>query len=49
MSNSQGNWDIKDSSYNTSGNRNNAAEDEGNDNIVERWGRDLENNDEIDN
>ena len=49
MSNLQGNWDTKGSSYNTSGNRDNVAEGEGDDDTVKREGRDLENNDEIDN
>lgn len=35
-SNLQSNWDIKDFSFNTNGNRNNAVEDKGNNNIVKK-------------
>lgn len=49
ISNLQNNWDTKGSSYNTSGDRNNAAESKGNDDIVEGYRRDLENNNKIDN
>lgn len=47
ISNLQGNWDTKGSSYNISGDRDNAVESEGNDNIVEKQRKDLENNEKI--
>lgn len=49
MNNLQGNWDTKSFNYNTSGNRDNAAKDEGDNDTVERQERDFENNDKINN